>query len=264
VAGGREPVVLKIYSERFEWMLRKELFVYERLREASVPAPSVVAADESQRMLALTKLDGVMVGSLGELEESVLCDINRQIGRMLAALHEVELDEFGYVGVGGVVDGHATNLDYMRFQFAKKLREFVELGGDADLATSVERYAASREELLEGCERPSFCHNDCHYANVLVLPAEGGWRISGLIDFENTVAGDPLLDLAKTHCYARHRSETTLAALVEGHGGARVGWRETVDVYVVYHLVELWTWFASIARPDPLGGIAGRLRDLTR
>lgn len=268
-ADGR-AVVVKVYSDLLHWKMAKEVFVYGRLhgRALAAPVPAVLAADDSKRLLArnvlvLTKLDGERVYELLErLDEATLADINRQLGAILRALHEVGFDCFGYVGADGVLGSHETNPDYMRFQFAKKLREFAELGGDDELRRSIERHVAERGELLAGCAHPALCHNDCHYGNVLVLPAAEGWRVSGLLDFENVLAGDPLLDLAKTHCYSPRRSETLLAALAEGYGELRAGWREALDLYVLYHWLELWDWYASLGQEEPLAGLADEMRRL--
>jgi hypothetical protein len=35
-------------------------------------------------------------------------------------------------------------------------------------------------------------------------------------------------------------------------------------LYVVYHLLELWDWFASIGEREPLGGIAAALEERAR
>jgi aminoglycoside phosphotransferase (APT) family kinase protein len=264
-------LVVKIYSDLFHWKLEKEVFVFGRMREHGIvaPVPEVLAADDSksllsQNVLVMTKVDGEHVDSFVErLDERELAAINRQIGAILRALHEIRFEEFGYVGTEGVVDGHATNLDYMRFQFDKKLREFDEHGGDPELRRSIERYVAERDELLTTPSHPVFCHNDCYYGNVLVLPEHEGWRVSGLVDFENVLAGDPLLDLAKTHCYARERrSEATLASLADGHGNLPANWREALDLYVLYHWVELWDWFAYLRLNDPLAGLSRDMRRL--
>jgi aminoglycoside phosphotransferase (APT) family kinase protein len=98
---------------------------------------------------------------------------------------------------------------------------------------------------------------------VLVGPEEEARRVSRVLDFENVLAGDPLLDLAKAHCYSSRRSEATLAALADGHGDLRSEWREAVDLYVLYHWVELWDWFAATGRTEPLLGIADGMRRLT-
>jgi len=263
-------LVVKLYSDRFHWKMEKEVFVYERMQQHALTAtlPKILAADDSkelvsQNVLVMTKVDGKHVDSLiANLDERDLVEINRQVGSTLAELHRIEFAEFGYVGTDGVVEGHATNLAYMSFQFDKKLREFDEHGGDDDLRRMIERYVAEREQLLTTPTHPAFCHNDCYYGNVLVLPEQEGWRVSGLVDFENVLAGDPLLDLAKTHGYARERrSEATLAALAEGHGALRDNWREALDLYVLYHWIELWDWFAYLGRTEPLAGLT---RDISQ
>jgi aminoglycoside phosphotransferase (APT) family kinase protein len=261
-------VVVKVYSDLFHWKMDKEIFVYDLLRQHGVaaPVPEILAADDSKTLLShnvlvMTKLEGEHVLSiLDRLDEPELVTINRQIGAILRTLHEVGFAAFGYVDGDGIVQPHETNLDYMRFQFEEKLREFDELDGDADLRNSIEHHVAGREELLADCARACFCHNDCHYGNVLVLPCDGGRRVSGLLDFENVLAGDPLLDLAKAHCYSRRRSEATLAALVDGYGDLRSNWREALDLYVLYHWVELWDWFASVGEKERLAGIAEEMR----
>jgi hygromycin-B 7''-O-kinase len=75
--------------------------------------------------------------------------------------------------------------------------------------------------------------------------------------------GHPLLDLAKAHCYSPRRNETLLAALVEGYGDLRPRWREALDLYVLYHWLELWDWFASHAQTQALDGLADEMRMLT-
>ena len=98
---------------------------------------------------------------------------------------------------------------------------------------------------------------------LLVVPSGEGWRVSGLLDLENVLAGDPLLDLAKAHCYDRRRSEQTLAALIEGYGALRDDWREAVDLYVLYHWLELWDWLAATGTREPLRGLEEELNRLT-
>ena len=146
-----------------------------------MPVPTVLAADDSktllpQNILVLTKLEGVHVAAiLDELDDGELAAVNAQIGGLLRALHDVPFEAFGYVNGSGVVNPQETNRDYMRYQFAKKLREFVSFGGDPARADGVRQQAAAHEELLAGCERPSFCHNDCHYGNVLVTRYDVVW-----------------------------------------------------------------------------------------
>ena len=266
-----KAVVLKLYPESLHWKMQKEVLVYDLLRgrDLDVPVPSLLSADDSKQFVAqnfvvLTKLEGQLVSALDDrLTDDDRLAIGRQVGALLARLHKILFDEFGYVGTDGIVDPHPSNLAYMSFQFEKKLREFRELGGDPEVERSIERYVEDRRDLFAACERAVFCHNDCHSANLLVLPADGGWRVSGLLDFENVLAGDPLLDLAKAHCYDPRRSERTLAALVEGYGELHPEWRETLELYVLYHWLELWDWLASTGTTKPLADLGAELRRLS-
>jgi hygromycin-B 7''-O-kinase len=261
---GSRAVVVKVYSDLLHWKMEKEVFVYDVIARhgVDVPAPSVLAADDSktllpQNALVLSKLEGQHISRLlDSLDERDLVAIDRQVGALLRLLHEVGFEAFGYVGTHGIVQPHPTNLDYMRFQFDKKLHEFDDLGGDLRLRRSIERYVGKREDILAGCSRAAFCQNDCHDGNLLVLADDGGLHLSGLLDFENVIAGDPLLDLAKAHCYSIRRSERTLAALVEGCGDLRSDWREALDLYVLYHWLELWDWLTANGQTEPLGGLA--------
>ncbi|MDQ3822088.1 MAG: aminoglycoside phosphotransferase family protein [Actinomycetota bacterium] len=265
-AGG-PSLVLKVYSDLLHWKLEKEVFAYGLVRtRVDLPVPEILGADETKRLVprnyvVMTKLDGVLWADLlGELDEREHLRLTRELGSLLRKLHEIELDAFGYVTTR-VFEPHRTNLEYMRTQFEKKLARFGERGGDAALRRALERHVAEREELLAGCLCAVFCHDDCHEANVLVAQdGDDAWRITGIVDFENAVAGDPLLDLAKTHAYSRRRSDRTLAALVDGYGELRDGWRDALALYELYHSLELWVWFADLGRMDELPAIADELR----
>jgi aminoglycoside phosphotransferase (APT) family kinase protein len=263
-----QSVVIKVYSDSFHWKMQKEVFVYGLLQAHGVDAAvaRILLADDSKsvlpyNILALTKLEGALVSALDSLDDRALADIYRQMGELLRTLHQITFDAFGYVGTDGIETPHRTNLSYMELQFAKKRREFEELGGDRELSQRFGLHVAEREHLFAGCHRAVLCHNDCHEGNVLVVPGGDGWRVSGLVDFENVVAGDPLLDLAKSYYYSP-RGEEVLDALVAGYGELRDGWREALDLYVLYHVLELWDWFARLGDHERLPSITDDLRRL--
>jgi hygromycin-B 7''-O-kinase len=54
-----------------------------------------------------------------------------------------------------------------------------------------------------------------------------------------------------------------LAALTEGYGDLRPDWREALDLYVLYHWLELWDWLASLGQTEALDGLADEMRLLT-
>ncbi|MFL5791076.1 MAG: phosphotransferase family protein [Actinomycetota bacterium] len=261
-------VVIKTYADELHWKMQKELFAYELLEATrpAVPLAHILGADDSKRLfdrnyLVMTKLEGtLLVSVLDRLDPEDLDTIDGEIGAALAAMHRVELPAFGYLGQDGIGEPFATNADYMRAQFTKKLDHFDRLGGDPDTSRVVRTYVDRRSALLDGCRTPVFCHDDCHEGNVLVGPGPDGWHVRGIVDLENAVAGDPLLDVAKTEAYKRRRSDRRLRALIAAYGPMRAAWRDALDLYTVYHWLELWDWFAAHDRREPLASLVQSMR----
>lgn len=249
--GDGEQVVVKRAPEEWHWTIDKEVFVYGLVSHAvDVPVPEVLARPAAGT-LVLAHVPGGGTAGIGTIE------LYREIGALLARLHTIQLDAFGYIGTQGVVEPHESNGAYMRHQFAKKLREHAELGGDETLGARIGAYVAERAQLFDGCAAPSLCHNDCHEGNLI---ARDG-RIVAVVDFQNAVGGDPLLDLAKCAYYTHRDRETVVAALAQGYGPLRDGWHDALDLYVLYHQLELWDWFATIGTREPLDSIEHELRE---
>jgi hypothetical protein len=47
---------------------------------------------------------------------------------------------------------------------------------------------------------------------------------------------------------------------MEGYGATPRAWRETLELYSLYHRLELWDWFASHGRQEPLAGLVEDMR----
>ena len=205
--------MLKVYRGELSWKRDKEVFLLE-LVAGRVPVPEIVYT--TQGILVMTRLPG----RPARFTDDDPVEVSRQLGGLLRELHTITFDSFGYIETR-VTSPVPTNLEYMRRRVDRKVRS-----GPPDLRDSLERYFAEREAAFEGCETAVLCHNDAHDANVLV---EDG-RITGLIDWENAVAADPIFDLAKAWAFSDGRSDETLAALVDGYGPLRDDWREAFEL----------------------------------
>lgn len=102
-----------------------------------------------------------------------------------------------------------------------------------------------------------------HYV-LIEEAAPGAGQVTGVVDVENALAGDPLLDLAKTDLYSFNGRPAKLSGLLAGYGDppGPGRWRERLALYRVYHALSLWAWFASIGTRGPLDGLADELRRL--
>ena len=254
------PVIVKIYEPEWAWKQSKEVHVYGLLaKHLGDAVPEVIHAEGGEpAFTVLSKIDGV---PLSEAEPPDWKAVYLQLGQLLAKVHRVPQPAYGYL-TDEVLEPLPTNDAYMRRQFAKKLGEFDELGGDPELSSQIAAYVEQHGGLFAANDAPSLCHNDFHEGNVLVDPET--WQVQGFIDVENAIAADPLIDLAKTECYSIWGNADKLAGLVEGYGELPADWRARMTIYRLYHSLELWDWFKSIGTVDPLDSIAGDMAAVVR
>jgi len=252
--GGLPAFVLKVYPEALCWKMRKEMLVACLLDEKlSVPTPRILLSDDSRTLIDLgfvvmERLDGKsLLGLESTLGQSDTHAIYAQMGRVLREIHAVAMDSFGYIGAEGVVTPFPTNRAYTLSQFERKLSGFSRLAGRPELARKLEAYVEHSIPLLDGCTGASLCHFDFHTGNVLAARRGGALQLTGVVDLENAVAGDPLMDLAKTIAYSVRNDETKRAGLLAGYGPIdRRNWPETLTLYQFYGAIELWAWWTQI------------------
>jgi aminoglycoside phosphotransferase (APT) family kinase protein len=252
-----DPLIVKVYAPEWAWKQAKEVHVYRLLAtELNGSIPRVIHADEHDAFTVLTKLDGV---PLSEFEPPDWRATYVELGQLLARVHRIPQPAYGYL-TDRILDPLPDNDQYMRRQFAKKLDEFEQLGGDQALGEKISSFVNRHRGLLANNEAAVLCHNDFHEGNVLVDPVTG--RVTGFIDVENAIAADPLIDLAKTVSYSIRGNADKLAGLIDGYGALPTDWEDRLRLYRVYHSLELWDWFRSIGETTHLESIAAELAGL--
>lgn len=263
-------VILKVYAHEWAWKPEKEIRVYRLLAEhTSLRVPQVLhyaanAAPEGRSVTILSLLEGRPLSEASkDMDAELIPPMYREMGAALAEIHRIGQEAYGYLTTE-ILEPLPDNGSYMRRQFAKKLKEFDELGGERALSHAVARRIGRDGGLFDHCRSPVLCHNDLHDGNVLVVQSALSWEITGLIDVENAIAGDPLIDLAKTDYYSFGRGEPERAALLEGYGALPADGPERIDLYRLYHALELWDWFASIGTTEHLADIAEDIARLSR
>jgi aminoglycoside phosphotransferase (APT) family kinase protein len=266
LADGPPALVLKVYPETMHWKMQKEVSIARRLEGLPIPVPHILLADDSRSLLDLNFV--VMTCFAGRnirqwepsLAKDETFDVYRQMGEALRVIHGVTMESFGYLVANGVVQPFASNRDYMLSQFERKLSGFRELGGHPALAAQLDAYLTRSTGLLDGCQRPVLCHYDFHSGNLLADRRDGALQLTGIIDLENAIAGDPLMDLAKTIAYSVRDDETKRAGLLEGYGPIdRPDWQETLRLYQFYGAIELWAWWTQIGDAARAEGIVAEL-----
>ena len=264
--------ILKVYPASMQWKMAKEVHVLGLLRDISTPVPRILLADDTGSIIDLnfvlmTKLDGLVLGKHeADLSDAELFAIYGEMGASLRAINGVTLDSFGYIGPNGVWTPHPSNRAYMSAQFERKLQEFCERGGDPALAGRLGSSIAARRHLLDASTVPRLCHYDLHAGNVLVTSRREP-RLSGIVDFENATAGDPLMDIAKAIYYFRPQDKPQdapkRAGLLAGYGDlARPDWQDTIDLYRLACTLELWCWRAQFGSGEALAELTAELKNV--
>lgn len=257
--------VIKIYGHEYTERMLKEQRLYRLLEHSSLPLPRVIGWDEKDEdfncaVMIMSVVDGVpLLDVLPRLSAEELMSVYRQIGVMQREIHKVTFDRFSLL-LDIAASGHDDNVGLMRERCGAAIAELRKHGGSESLAVGLESYFRAHEVLFARCNQAVLCHNDFHEANILVDLAQGEVKITGLIDFENALAADPLFDLAKTHNHARRGSDQTLGALIGGYGELPPDWRKPFDLYVLFHALELRNWYAIVGAGWMLPAVERRMR----
>ncbi|GIJ43423.1 hypothetical protein Val02_03090 [Virgisporangium aliadipatigenens] len=254
---GADPLIVKVYSAEWRAKQAKEVYVYG-LMAGVEGVPRIVRVDRERAATVLTLLPGRPMWERAPEPDAVRAAY-RRIGRFLAALHRIGLPAYGELTTG-IQDPVPDNLTYMRRRFAGHLDGFRAAGGPADLHDAVARRVAADEHHFAACAGAVLCHKDLHEGNVLV---DDAGAVTGFIDVENAEAADPMTDLAKTLQFALDDSGEKRAALLDGYGPLPPHGAERIELYRLFHAVELWTWYASIGHTTHLAAQLDTLRALT-
>lgn len=181
-----------------------EQIAYRLLADSGLPLPRVVVLDERRTVvpydfIVLTRLPGTSIAaSRAALSAGQQRALAWQAGSSLARLHQVTFSSFGplhkleqqpFPSWAAYFDDYAQR--YM--QAAAQARLI-----DAALTQRLEAARGAAGALLARISQGVLVHSDFHYDNLLQLNGV----LSGLLDFEWSLAGDPSADFAMAHMRA--------------------------------------------------------------
>ncbi|MBN9308489.1 aminoglycoside phosphotransferase family protein [Devosia sp.] len=245
------PLVLKAFKEEFTYATGKEIYASQLLRDLDVPMTRFLASDESRTRLPFrytiaNYLPGRQVMTFKD--EPDVADLYRQMGAMLRKLHTVRVDGYGSFGADGVVNPAATNAEFVDRFFLHGFDRFRHYGGGEALAQQLEAIVADHADIVAYSRGAVFAHDDFQPNNVLAeRDARGRLQLTGLLDFGNAKASDPVCDLAKALFCSEHDAPGSGPAIREGYG--------LIDhpdpdaalwIYLLLHRLTMWWWLRHV------------------
>jgi aminoglycoside phosphotransferase (APT) family kinase protein len=242
------------YMVNGEWFLRlntldpgfakfgNERVAYDLLADSGLPIPSVVVVDESRRIvpydfIVLTRLPGVNAAeSRDTLNAAQVQTLAREAGRSLARIHAHTFGGFDKL----------REIEHPRFPswfdyFADYARRYMHPARQRGLLDDrifrrLEDVLARAHELLAQVTQGVLVHSDFHYENIL----QQDGRLTGILDFEWALSGDPASDFVPAGERERVLPGSE-PAFVEGYTSVRAfdeGHERRVAVYCLFLWVE--------------------------
>lgn len=177
---------------------QREKIIFDLLKYQALPVPQQVILDDSKSeieydILISSFLPGRNLGAEWDsLHEKSQQGLAFAAGELLNKIHEVQFDFFGEIAGRGPLSQEQTWSDYL----IKKLKFHIQESMTLALLTrqQSEKILAIFEHyvpLLDEVKSPQLIHVDYHYGNLLFLEN----KVSGVLDFEWSLAGDPLYDM---------------------------------------------------------------------
>lgn len=178
-------------------------WVIEAVRSLGVPAPEIIWSDRDRRWVVMRRLPGIPIHD--EYEDWNHCPYDEaHFGRILRLVHSIHCGGYGPIDDFGAA-------------IFSTWQGFLMNGAESAIETSVARGALPsrvadrlRKRWLPRLEtayldRPSLLHMESlGFANILYQPDTRA--VTGLIDYEDCIGGDPLFEVAWMRFYFEHHS----------------------------------------------------------
>jgi len=185
-----------------------EVAAMELVASRGVCVPKVYHCDTSMSKypIRFQLMEKVLGKSMNILDQNRTLDrksVGRQLGRMLARMHDIKLDGFGFFDTdtlrreGRIVGLDPSNEAY----FFKKLDDHLRFLQDHAFLSheqvwEIERLIEKHAYLLK-LEQGSVVHKDIAFWNMIGTEN----KIHAIIDWDDVVVGDPADDIAIMRCF---------------------------------------------------------------
>lgn len=226
---------------------------YETLVETNLPVPKVLVLDNSKQLaphdyLIMTKLEGkTITESDADLDTDSKLKIAFSAGEHLATIHSFSLDNYGLLFEIAAAINKPRWVDYVTDFCQGYGKEALDFGTiSPELLNRVYAVMEKMQPLLNTVNQGRFVHGDYNISNIL----QNNGQITGIIDFEWALSGDPSWDF---------RIDNQFEVEIEGGKGAfYAGYtqhRELPDSHwqrVSFYRIGLYLdYLATFAPNDP-------------
>jgi fructosamine-3-kinase len=188
-------------------------------------------------------------------------NLHHQLGTAIGRLHAATGEGFGYP-LRGSNTWRSTWREAFLAMVEDILADAVRLGtqlpGPPD---EVRARIARHGHLLDAVDRPALVHFDLWDGNVFVAPGHDGWRLTGMIDGERALFGDPYAEFVSI---ALFRDIRELPQVLDGYAeitGVPVEFTDDVRIRIALYTCYL---YLIIVTEGPTRGYDPEVHEPTR
>ncbi|WP_440118747.1 phosphotransferase family protein [Paenibacillus sp. QZ-Y1] len=175
-------------------MMAAEPIVYEYYRKAGIPAPNMIACDDSGLIIARTYMFMEFIPSK-QLDHSSISEAEKerlyhQLGVYTAVMHQIQGASFGWPQGDGMIKGSehwSEVLHSFAEETAAKAAQVEYMPGVGKEITDI---FIQHKDLFNQVTVPVLVHNDLWEANVLVHEDNGELSIAAIIDGDRSMFAD--------------------------------------------------------------------------
>jgi aminoglycoside phosphotransferase (APT) family kinase protein len=188
------PVNQQLLFDFEKSMMSAEPIFFQMLAEQKIPTSEVVHYDRSFNIIGREYILFRYIPSLPMNEPAVPPEakpaLNRQVGQILACMHNIHHDQFGWKRPGDaseLFDHWGVFLKRFAGEIAERSANYG-VFKDADLSrfTRVFEDTSIFDHVRQAC----MVHTDLWEGNILVNEDRGEWQVVAIIDVDRAVFGD--------------------------------------------------------------------------
>lgn len=274
---------LTVYSSRKDWWkVKKNIRVGNLLESAGVPVPKAIrygvydGEEGSTAYLMREYITGETYDSLMKdgvsLGETDWIKLLSDFGDNLAKIHSIRLDNFGMIKGCNITSSPLSRITHSVdwVSFVDQLLEEREgrlsnifpqmkIGGVNGLDihklfSNIKRYYVDHRGSLFSVAEPALTHNDLVFTNLIASKTddeETRWNLSGILDTDWALAGDPDYDLIQIENWARlapysYEFSTYFGSFIDSYRQRRPILSNLEDKRGIYHIARSISYLTSV------------------
>lgn len=256
--------IFKLYFKKNRW--NREVASLKLLAESDVLCPKLLGygiLDDQTEWILMDYFKGKPYEQVQHLinEENKL-DIYSELGRELGKIHSYKsFDFFGNWDENGKSINHITKFSDFFIPHVNTIYNeiYKQTLPDQDLLLRGIEYLKNHYHLLEQVKSSVLCHNDYGDRNALVRWERGQWRLSAVIDFEQSLPADQDKDLTYFLDILESRNTAYANAFKTGYEAVlpiQSSYDMKREFYLVYTGLYICSWAFKNAPEHYAEGIA--------